>query len=121
MESQFFNAEAIAEKIMICSNQNLSDIERLDLLLNVNKEIDNEIKNLTTDGEHTYASLLKLKMASIVFKTEITDERSILWSPEKYSKYQSIRKMITAQTGNLGKIITKTQYEQALQILKKIH
>lgn len=98
----------------------LSDRERLDLLLSVRSIIDDEIKDLSTDGKTTYAGLLRLKIAGIVFGREFEDEREILWSPDKYAEYASIRKKITDELGYLGKIITKSQYEKAVSILNNI-
>lgn len=102
------------------SDSGLSERERLDLLLSVKHVIDGEIKNLSTNGKETYANLLRLKIANIVFGQEFEDERDILWSPDKHAEYASIRKKITDELGCLGKIITKSQYEKALRILEEI-
>lgn len=102
------------------SDLGLSDRERLDLLLGAKRAIDDEIKNLSTNGKETYANLLRLKIANIVFGQEFESERDILWSPDKHAEYMAVRKKITDELGNLGKIITKSQYEKAINILSNI-
>ena len=115
-----FDTEFIIKQIRDYDNPNLSEREKLDLLLHINDYVNTEIKRLSTDREKAYATLLSLKIMSIVFGKDITDKKEVAWSPKKYADYAAIRHKITEQTGHLGKIITKSQYEQALTILKTI-
>lgn len=98
----------------------LSDKDKLDTLLSISRQISNEIKELSTDGKETYANLLMCKIASKVFGVECTDPKRLSWSPQKHAEYEKLRKQIIKRVGTLGKIITKSQYEKALEILNTL-
>lgn len=98
----------------------LSDTDKLNTLLSINKQIDNEIRELSTNGNETYANLLKCKIVSKVSGVECSDPKKLNWSPQKYAEYEKLRKQIIKRVGTLGKIITKSQYEKALEVLNTL-
>lgn len=98
----------------------LSDTNKLDILLSISKQINSEIKELSTDDNKTYANLLMCKIASKIFGVECSDPKKLNWSPQKYAEYEKLRKQIIKKVGTLGKIITKSQYEKALEVLSTL-
>lgn len=104
----------------LASYNELSDKDRLDILLSISKQINDEIKELSTDGNETYANLLKCKIVSKVSGVECSDPKKLNWSPQKYAEYEKLRKQIIKKVGTLGKIITKSQYEKALEVLNTL-
>lgn len=104
---------------LACYNE-LSDKDKLDTLLGISKQINNEIRDLSTNGNETYANLLMCKIASKVSGVECSDPKKLNWSPQKYAEYEKLRKQIIKKVGTLGKIITKSQYEKALDVLNTI-
>ena len=110
---------------VVISNQlanydELSDTDKLNTLLSISKQINDEIKELSTDGNETYANLLKCKIVSKVSGEECNDPKKPNWSPQKYAEYEKLRKQIIKRVGTLGKIITKSQYEKALEVLNTL-
>lgn len=110
---------------VVISNQlvnydELSDTDKLDTLLSISKQINDEIRELSTNGNETYANLLMYKIASKVFGVECSDPKKLNWSPKKYAEYEKLRKQIIKRIGTLGKIITKSQYEKALEVLNTL-
>ena len=109
----------------IISNQlirydELSDKDKLDILLSISKQINKEIKELSTNCDETYANLLKCKIVSKVSGVECSDPKKLNWSPQKYAEYEKLRKQIIKRVGTLGKIISKSQYEKALEVLNTL-
>lgn len=110
---------------VVISNQlanydELSDTDKLNTLLSISKQINDEIKELSTDGNETYANLLKCKIVSKISGVECSDPKKPNWSPQKYAEYEKLRKQIIKRVGTLGKIITKSQYEKALEMLNTL-
>lgn len=98
----------------------LSDKDKLDTLLSISKQINDEIRELSTNGNETYANLLMCKIASKVFGVECSDPKKLSWSPQKHAEYEKLRKQIIKRVGALGRIITKSQYEKALEVLNTL-
>lgn len=112
------NSVAISNQL--ASYDELSDKDRLDILLSISKQINDEIKELSTDGNETYANLLKCKIVSKVSGVECSDHKKLNWSPQKYAEYEKLLKQIIKRVGTLGKIISKSQYEKALEVLNTL-
>lgn len=98
----------------------LSDKDKLDILLSISKQINREIQELSSNGDDSYANLLRCKIASKLFGVECDDTKQLSWSPQKYAEYEKLRKQIISKIGTLGKIITKSQYDEAIEVLKSL-
>lgn len=98
----------------------MSDRDKLDYLLELNRQISAEIKRLSTDGNETYANLLMCKIVGKLDNLEYSSPKLINWTPSKHIEYSRIRGILIDKVGTLGKVITRKQYENALKILSKI-